>query len=795
MSGSTDGAAEQRARLDRILRERSAAATAEAPRPDRAPSVVRERSFATDRRAEILQRKMSVVDRWVRVHPYFKRHEAVTQATTRIDGREYLSFSTYNYLGLSGDPRVSAAARDAIDRFGTSPSASRVAAGEKVIHHELETAIAGFLGTEAALVFVGGHATNVSVIGFLCTRDDVVLYDAWSHNSIVQGVQLSGARARPFRHNDLEHLRELLEGFARDARRVLIVTEGVFSMDGDLPDLPALIALKRHHGALLMVDEAHSVGVLGTTGAGVGEHFGVDRADVDLWMGTLSKSFASCGGYIAGQRDLIQFLKYSVPGFLYSVGITPANAGAALEAIRVLRAEPERVARLHRNCALFFRLAQEAGLDTGVAMGAAVIPIIVGSSYRALKLSDALFARGINVEPMITPAVEQDLARLRFFITSAHSEDDLRRAVAGLVEEMANLPERRTILQQPLPPLPMNDPRSLPIFHVTDPEAVLAGHTLRLAPGAAAELGGFDPVEHGHLLAIARAFCADLAASDGSRVRDVTSDACEAVVPGPRGLPLAGRWEGRDALAAMLDHWRAAVSPPRVEARYVLAHATREVVVVGPWSSTLRATGEAIDDTLFFHFTFGARGGPDERRIVRFEAVVDPTPWLAAMRKGPAPAGAASQADPRAVVVHDPARAARLREAARDLYFQFVRKGDIEAFARVCHDDVRWEIDGPKALFFTGTWSGIAQVVELWSELAARMDFHEYWLDHVLVRGDEVYLVGAFRSTANETGLAYSDPFVHAITFRGDRLSLFREFFDPRIVLSAFRPDLVRHDG
>ena len=166
-------------------------------------------------------------------HPYFKRHEAVTQATTRIDGREYLSFSTYNYLGLSGDPRVSAAARDAIDRFGTSPSASRVAAGEKVIHHELETAIAGFLGTEAALVFVGGHATNVSVIGFLCTRDDVVLYDAWSHNSIVQGVQLSGARARPFRHNDLEHLRELLEGFARDARRVLIVTEGVFSMDGD----------------------------------------------------------------------------------------------------------------------------------------------------------------------------------------------------------------------------------------------------------------------------------------------------------------------------------------------------------------------------------------------------------------------------------------------------------------------------------------------------------------------------------------------------------------------------------
>ena len=207
-------------------------------------------------------------------------------------------------------------------------------------------------------------------------------------------------------------------------------------MDGDYPDLPKLIEVKKRHRAMLMVDEAHSIGVLGKTGRGIGEHFNVNRADVDLWMSTLSKTFASCGGYISGSKELVEFLKYTLPGFVFSVGLSPPNAAAALAAIRLLQREPQRVERLRKNCELFLKLAGEKGLNTGMSKDSAVIPVILGNSMLALQLSKALFDRGINVQPILHPAVEEKAARLRFFLTSAHTEEQLRYTVDCVSEEL-----------------------------------------------------------------------------------------------------------------------------------------------------------------------------------------------------------------------------------------------------------------------------------------------------------------------------------------------------------------------
>jgi 8-amino-7-oxononanoate synthase/acyl carrier protein len=375
-------------------------------------------------------------------NPYFSAHERIARDTTTVNGRELLSFATYNYLAMSGDPAVSAAAKQAIDRFGTSVSASRLVSGEKTIHRELERGIADFLGVDDAICFVGGHSTNETTIGHLFGPGDLIAHDSLAHNSIIQGAILSGARRRPFPHNDWRALDELLAEIRPEYRRVLVAIEGVYSMDGDVPDLPRFIDVKKRHRAILMVDEAHSIGTLGRTGRGIGEHFGVNPHDVDLWMGTLSKTFGSCGGYIAGCQEVVEYLKYTAPGFVYSVGIPPASAAAALASLEVLKQQPDRVERVQANSRLFLSLCKERGLDTGLSDKSPVVPVITGNSMHALLLSRALFERGINVQPILYPAVEEEKARLRFFITSAHTEDQLRRTADAVAEELRKIDPR-----------------------------------------------------------------------------------------------------------------------------------------------------------------------------------------------------------------------------------------------------------------------------------------------------------------------------------------------------------------
>jgi len=365
-------------------------------------------------------------------NPFFRVHEGVASATTHIDGREYINFSSYNYLGLSGHPAVNKAARDAIDRYGTSSSASRLVAGERPIQRKLEEALAEVYDVEDCIVFVSGHATNVSTIGYLFGPKDLVIHDSLIHNSVLEGIKLSGATRRSFPHNDTNSLENIMSEIRGQFERVLIVVEGLYSMDGDIPDLPTLIDIKRRHKAFLMVDEAHGLGVLGETGKGVREHYGIDGKDVDIWMGTLSKTLASCGGYIAGERALVEHLKYAAPGFVYSVGISPALAAASLEALRIMQREPERVVRLQECGQTFLKLAKEAGLDTGSSQGFAVLPVIIGSSLKAVKLSNVLFDCAINVQPIIYPAVEEKAARLRFFLSSNHTEKQFKFACESI---------------------------------------------------------------------------------------------------------------------------------------------------------------------------------------------------------------------------------------------------------------------------------------------------------------------------------------------------------------------------
>ncbi len=369
-------------------------------------------------------------------NPFFACHDGMAKSSTVIDGEEFLNFSTYDYLGLNGHPAVNKAAMEAVEKFGTSAGASRLVSGERPPHRELERNLAAIYSAESALVFVSGHATNVSTLATLLTPKDAVYHDSLAHNSIVQGAMLSGAHRYSYAHNDCAALERMLVQTRMRHQRAIIVTEGLFSMDGSIARLPRLIELKKEFKAFLMLDEAHSLGVLGATGKGCAEHFGLPAAEVDIWMGTLSKTMCGCGGFIAGREALIELLRFRAPGFVYSVGMPPPIAAACNAALTIMLAEPERVKRLAERSAFFLREAKLRGLDTGYAEGYGIVPVLVGSSLVAGLLGSAMFKRKINVLPIIYPVVEEGAARLRFFLSSAQEEKNILTALDIVAEEL-----------------------------------------------------------------------------------------------------------------------------------------------------------------------------------------------------------------------------------------------------------------------------------------------------------------------------------------------------------------------
>ncbi len=368
--------------------------------------------------------------------PLFKCHDKAAKAKTIIGGKPYLNFSTYDYLDINSHPEITAAVTKAAEIYGTSAGASRLVGGERPPHTELEKALANLYDVDDCILYVSGHATNVSTLGYLCGTRDLILYDNLAHNSLMQGAKLAGCKRMAYNHNDTASLEKMLKEHRDQFKRVLIVTEGLFSMDGNIPDLPRIIELKKQYDCALLVDEAHSLGTLGATGRGAREHFNIDPKDVDMWMSTLSKSLCGCGGFIAGDHELIRSLKYGSPGFVFSVGMPPIIAVACKTALDIMLREPERVHKLQHISKYFLEYAKSLGLDTGEAQGYANVPIILGDSLVAGAMAHALFNRGIYSMPITFPAVKEGTARLRFFLSAAHSEEDIRTALDITLEEI-----------------------------------------------------------------------------------------------------------------------------------------------------------------------------------------------------------------------------------------------------------------------------------------------------------------------------------------------------------------------
>jgi 8-amino-7-oxononanoate synthase len=349
-------------------------------------------------------------------------------------GEHFVSFANYDYLGLSQHPKVKVAAAASLETFGIGALASRLVGGERTTHHDLEAALAEFLGVESALTLVSGYLTNVTTISHILGSRDALLIDELSHNSIVSGAKGTAAEAIVFRHNDLDHLEFLLRERRDRYRSVLIVAEGLYSMDGDVSDLGRLVEIKDRHDAWLLVDEAHSIGVLGDEGRGLCEHAGVDPQRIDLVIGTLSKTLASCGGFIGGKAPVVEWLRYTLPGFVYSVGLSPVISAAAEAALRLMQQEDWRIARLRHNGELFLGLAQDAGLDTGPAVGRGVVPVLFRDALETLAASQHLLHHGYYVPPIIQIGVPKDQPRLRFFLSAQHTEEEIRGVIDLLAE-------------------------------------------------------------------------------------------------------------------------------------------------------------------------------------------------------------------------------------------------------------------------------------------------------------------------------------------------------------------------
>lgn len=348
------------------------------------------------------------------------------------DGREMIMLASYSYLGLIGHPRIDAAATEAVERYGTGAGGVRLLTGTMDLHVRLEERISSFAKREDACVYSSGYVTNVAIITGLTGPGDLVLMDKLDHASIVDGCLLSGAKWKTYRHNDMAHLEKLLAEAQGQYKTVLIVADSVFSMDGDVMDLPSTRALADRYGARVMVDEAHSIGTLGETGHGIEEHFGM-YGSIDLKMGTLSKSIPSVGGYCAGDHDLIDYLRHYSRPFIFSAALPPAQTAAALAAFDVIEDEPWRVAQLHTQQARYSDGLKAQGWET-MNSTTCVVPVFVGDESKTMDLTRMLFDRGVFVCPIVHPAVPRGTDRLRTCLMATHTDDDIDRALAAFEE-------------------------------------------------------------------------------------------------------------------------------------------------------------------------------------------------------------------------------------------------------------------------------------------------------------------------------------------------------------------------
>src|SRR3954447_21655112 len=375
--------------------------------------------------------------------PYFRVIEGEAGPVVRMEGADRVMLGSNNYLGLTRDPRVKEAAREALERYGTALTGSRLLNGTLPMHLELERELADWMGTEDALVYTTGHQANVGCLSTLLSPGDTVIVDSGDHASIMDGVAMSRAKVRPFRHNRLDKLEKMLDRAGSDGGGVLVVVDGVYSMEGDICDVPRVAELPRQYGARLMVDEAHGVGVLGARGAGACEALGVED-QVDLRMGTFSKSLASCGGFIAGPAEVIEFLRFQSRSFLFTASGVPAAVGAALAALRILRSDegPPLMAKTLENARYLRQGLKDLGyrtIDPGAGdLITPVVPVVIGDDWKAALIWKALYDAGCYVNVALYPAVEMGNALLRTSVMATHEREHLDRAL-GMFESVRHV--------------------------------------------------------------------------------------------------------------------------------------------------------------------------------------------------------------------------------------------------------------------------------------------------------------------------------------------------------------------
>jgi glycine C-acetyltransferase len=352
--------------------------------------------------------------------------EMLPGAKVRVRGREMGMYASYSYLGLVGHPRINEAAKKAVDKFGTGTNGVRTLAGTLTIHNELEETISSFKHTEAAITYTSGYAANLTVISTLMGRGDYVFSDKINHASIVDGCLMSGAEFRRFRHNDMEHLEGLLKNAPADVAK-MVIADSVFSMDGDIIDLPKVVELCKKYNAWLMIDEAHSVGVLGEKGTGIEEYFNM-YGSIDIKMGTLSKTIPSVGGYVAAKEEIITYLRHASRAYIFSAALPPAQAAAANEAFKVILDEPWRLQRLNENTKQFIGGLKSMGFDT-LLTETAIVPVLCGQDDVAFAMTREAQHQDVFVLPVVSPAVQEGLARLRATVTAAHEPSDIEHAM------------------------------------------------------------------------------------------------------------------------------------------------------------------------------------------------------------------------------------------------------------------------------------------------------------------------------------------------------------------------------
>ncbi len=363
------------------------------------------------------------------VYPYFRPIATQQGPVVKIGDRELIMLGSNSYLGLTDDPRVKEAAKRAIDRYGTGCAGSRFLNGTLDLHIQLEEELADFLGKEAVLLYSTGFQTNLGIISTLVDRDDYVIIDKSDHASIVEGCRLSYGEVKRFRHNDVEHLEKVLSRLEPEAGK-LIVVDGVYSMEGDIAPVPEIVKLAKKYGARFMIDDAHGLGVLGETGAGTAEHFGMTD-EVDIIMGTFSKSLASLGGFVASSREVIEYLKHRSRPLIFSASISPPNAAAALEALRILRSEPERREALWENTRRLQKGLRELGFDIGNTQ-TPVIPVYIGDDIKTFQICMALHEEGVFVNPVVSPGVPPGKALLRLSVMATHRPEHIDTALEKL---------------------------------------------------------------------------------------------------------------------------------------------------------------------------------------------------------------------------------------------------------------------------------------------------------------------------------------------------------------------------